>query len=151
MDVIRFPCLSLGSSTVQLHVSLGSRSPCTYSEAGFSSQKDSMQRIFTKKCFLFMVGSVCRVKRFTTGSRNSLKDIRKLQMISQPGRSVEIVTEATVQQVEELIRARDCSKPVQVHSKKNCSCIEGKRWCVTILLKKCAVSVVFPLFCPTPV
>jgi hypothetical protein len=28
-----------------------------------------MQRISIKKCFLFMVGSVCRVKRFTTGKR----------------------------------------------------------------------------------
>jgi hypothetical protein len=27
------------------------------------------------------MGSVCRVKRFTTGSRNSLKVIRKLQMM----------------------------------------------------------------------
>jgi hypothetical protein len=27
------------------------------------------------KCFLFMVGSVCCIKRFTTGSRNSLKDV----------------------------------------------------------------------------
>jgi hypothetical protein len=26
-----------------------------------------MQRIFIKKCFLFTVGSVCHVKRFTTG------------------------------------------------------------------------------------
>jgi hypothetical protein len=26
-----------------------------------------------------MVGSVCRVKRFTAGSRNSLKDVRKSQ------------------------------------------------------------------------
>jgi hypothetical protein len=33
-----------------------------------------MQRIFIKKCFLFTVGIVCRVKRFTAGSRNSLKD-----------------------------------------------------------------------------
>jgi hypothetical protein len=33
-----------------------------------------MKRIFIKKRFLFTVGSVCRVKRFTTGSRNSLKD-----------------------------------------------------------------------------
>jgi hypothetical protein len=40
----------------------------------FCGQKDSMQRIFIKKCFLFTVGSVCRVKRFTSGSRNSLKD-----------------------------------------------------------------------------
>jgi hypothetical protein len=45
-------------------------------------QKDSMQRTFIKKCFLFTVGSVCRVKRFTTGSRNSLKDARKLPMMS---------------------------------------------------------------------
>jgi hypothetical protein len=44
--------------------------------------KDSMKRIFLKKCFLFTVGSVCRVKRFTAGSRNSLKDVRKSQMMS---------------------------------------------------------------------
>jgi hypothetical protein len=30
--------------------------------------------IFINKYFLFSVGSVCRVKRFTTWSRNSLKD-----------------------------------------------------------------------------
>jgi hypothetical protein len=47
----------------------------------FCRQRDSMQRIFIKRYFLFMVGSVCRVKRFTTGSRNSLKDIRKSQMM----------------------------------------------------------------------
>jgi hypothetical protein len=33
----------------------------------FCEQKDSMQRIFVKKYFLFMLGSVCRVKRFITG------------------------------------------------------------------------------------
>jgi hypothetical protein len=33
----------------------------------FCEQKDSMQRIFIKKCFLFTVRSVCCVKRFTTG------------------------------------------------------------------------------------
>jgi hypothetical protein len=49
----------------------------------FGGQKDSMQRIFIKKCFQFTVGSVCRVKQFTTGSRNSLKDIRKSQMMKQ--------------------------------------------------------------------
>jgi hypothetical protein len=38
MDVIRFPCVSLGSSTVQLHDSLCSRRACACSEAGFSSQ-----------------------------------------------------------------------------------------------------------------
>jgi hypothetical protein len=34
-----------------------------------------------KKYCLFMVGSVCRLKRFWNGLRNSLKDGRKLQMI----------------------------------------------------------------------
>jgi hypothetical protein len=38
MDVIGFLCVSLGSSTVQLHDSLGSRRGCACSEAGFSSQ-----------------------------------------------------------------------------------------------------------------
>jgi hypothetical protein len=32
----------------------------------FCGQKDLMQRIFINKCFVFMVGNVCRVKRFTT-------------------------------------------------------------------------------------
>jgi hypothetical protein len=40
MDVIRFLCLSLGSSTVEFHDSLGSRRACACSEAGFSSQND---------------------------------------------------------------------------------------------------------------
>jgi hypothetical protein len=35
----------------------------------FCAQKDSLQRIFIKKCFLFMVGSGFCIKRFTTGSR----------------------------------------------------------------------------------
>jgi hypothetical protein len=37
--------------------------------------------IFVKKCFLFTLGSVSRVKQFTTGSRNYLKDIPKSQMM----------------------------------------------------------------------
>jgi hypothetical protein len=48
----------------------------------FCGQKNSMQRIIINKCFLFTAGSVCRVKRFTTGSRNSFKDVRKSQMIN---------------------------------------------------------------------
>jgi hypothetical protein len=40
-----------------------------------------MQRIFIKKYFLFTVGSVYRVKWFTTGSRSSLKDVGKWQMM----------------------------------------------------------------------
>jgi hypothetical protein len=34
-----------------------------------------------KEIFLFTLGSVCRVKRFKTGSRNSLKGVRKSQMM----------------------------------------------------------------------
>jgi hypothetical protein len=34
-----------------------------------------------KKYFLFTVGSVCRVKQFTAGPRNSLKEVRKSQMM----------------------------------------------------------------------
>jgi hypothetical protein len=30
-----------------------------------------MQRLLIKKCFLFTVGSVCRLRRFTTGSRRN--------------------------------------------------------------------------------
>jgi hypothetical protein len=40
-----------------------------------------MQRTFIKICFLFTVGSVCRVKRFTTGSIHFLKDFQKSQMM----------------------------------------------------------------------
>jgi hypothetical protein len=47
----------------------------------FYGLKDSMQRIFIKKCFLFTVGSVCCVKQFQTRSRTSLKDIQKSQMM----------------------------------------------------------------------
>jgi hypothetical protein len=68
-----------GSSTVQLHENLSSRRLFACSETGFSSQNgdrawgvgrgsnDSMQRIFIKRCSLFTVRSVRRVKRFTTG------------------------------------------------------------------------------------
>jgi hypothetical protein len=105
MDVILvgFWCVSVCSSTVQLHNSLGSRHACACSEAHFSGpngdrawgmyyrraeffvrfcgQKHAMQRIFIKKYFLLTVRSVCRVKRFTTVSRNSLMDVRKSQMM----------------------------------------------------------------------
>jgi hypothetical protein len=40
MEVISFLCVSLGSSTVQLHDSLGTRHACAFTEAGFSSQND---------------------------------------------------------------------------------------------------------------
>jgi hypothetical protein len=87
MDVIGFPCVSLGSSKVQLHDSIGSR--CIYafqrlvsvvkmatvleeyiteeqhSVVRFCGQKFSMQRTVINKCFRFMVGSICYVKHFT--------------------------------------------------------------------------------------
>jgi hypothetical protein len=92
IDVIGFQCLSLGSSTLQFHDSLGNIRAGAYSEAGFCSQtgdralgvyyrraafcctfvcvqKDSMQRLFIKKCFLFTMGSVCRVKCFHLGRK----------------------------------------------------------------------------------
>jgi hypothetical protein len=40
-------------------------------------------KIFIKKTFVFTVGSVCSVKRFAVGSRNSLKDVRKSQMMPE--------------------------------------------------------------------
>jgi hypothetical protein len=33
-----------------------------------------MQRISIKKCFLFAMGSVCRVKRFSLGGKRSADD-----------------------------------------------------------------------------
>jgi hypothetical protein len=99
MDVRDFLCVLLGSKTIQFHNSLCSRWTCTHSKAGFCSQNGDCawgctnkeqhyvvrffcgqkNRIFIKKCFLFTVGSVCHVKWFTTGSKNSLKDVRKSQ------------------------------------------------------------------------
>jgi hypothetical protein len=89
MNVIVFLCASLDSSTVQLHDSLVEDvharvqwlvsvvkkatvlEECTIEEQRcFCGQNDSMQRIFIKKYFLFTVGTVYRVKRFATGSRN---------------------------------------------------------------------------------
>jgi hypothetical protein len=40
MDVIGFLCVSLGSSTVQLHDRLSSRRACACSEACFSSEEE---------------------------------------------------------------------------------------------------------------
>jgi hypothetical protein len=93
------------SSTVQLHDSLGSTRAYACTEDGFSSQngdrargayttkeqrsvvsfcgqKDWMQKIFIKKLFLFTVRSVYCAKQFITGSKISLKDVRKSQMMA---------------------------------------------------------------------
>jgi hypothetical protein len=40
--------------------------------SAFFCGKDLVQRILIKKCLLFTVDYVCGLKRFTTGSRNSL-------------------------------------------------------------------------------
>jgi hypothetical protein len=40
-----------------------------HSVVHFYGQKDSVQRIFIKKCFLFIIRSVCQVKVFTSGPR----------------------------------------------------------------------------------
>jgi hypothetical protein len=63
-----------------------------------------MQNIFIKKYFLFTVGSFCRVKRFTTESRDSFKDFQNSRMMpdqmrkwlkqqSKGGTNVSMVTE----------------------------------------------------------
>jgi hypothetical protein len=44
------------------------------SVVSFCGQKNSMQKISIKKCFLFMVGSVCHVKQFTTGGKRFADD-----------------------------------------------------------------------------
>jgi hypothetical protein len=97
-DSFTFLCVSLGSRTVQLHDSLRSRRACACSEAGFSSQNgDSAEeqrsvvrfwwakgldaKDIHKEIIPVYGGTVCRVNRFTTGSRNSLKDVRKSQMM----------------------------------------------------------------------
>jgi hypothetical protein len=120
MNVTGFLRLLLGSRKVHLQDSLGSKRACEYSGAGFSSQngnhawgvyyrrpafccaflcpKDSMRKIFIKKFFLFMVGSVCRVERFTTGPRKS-------QMMSDQVALLRLQQKQTVQRVEEFIRA----------------------------------------------
>jgi hypothetical protein len=91
MDVMGFLCVSLGSSTVQVadvqaHVQrlVSAVKMVTVFEeftteeqrccAFFCREKDSMQRIFTKKCFLFTVGIVCRVKRFYLGGKRFADD-----------------------------------------------------------------------------
>jgi hypothetical protein len=40
----------------------------------FCGQKDTMQKISIKKCFLFTVGSVCRLERFSLGGKRFTDD-----------------------------------------------------------------------------
>jgi hypothetical protein len=71
----------------------------------FLWEKGSMKRIFIKKCLLFIVwkcllhkAALNWVKKFTQGHSKVAGD-------SPPGYPVEVVTEATVVWVEELIRS----------------------------------------------
>jgi hypothetical protein len=73
-------------------------------EQPFVVQKDSTQRIFIKKCFPFTVGSVCRVMLLKL-SREILSRTSRVADDARSSRPVEIATEATVQWMEELIRA----------------------------------------------
>jgi hypothetical protein len=50
--------------------------------------KGLIAKIYIKKCFLFMVGSVCHIKQFTTGSRNSLEGVSKVTNDVRPGAEV---------------------------------------------------------------
>jgi hypothetical protein len=101
LGAIGFLCVSLGSSTVTLRECLGSRRTCTCTEAGFSSkngdrvggyttdEQSSVVRSLWAKEFsvkethkeTFVVGSVCRLKLFRTGPRNSLSEVRKSHMM----------------------------------------------------------------------
>jgi hypothetical protein len=70
MDVIGFTCVSLGSSTVQLHNSLGSRRACSSSEFRFSSQNGNVLEVCTteeQRC----------VVRFLWAKGLNAMDIRK--------------------------------------------------------------------------
>jgi hypothetical protein len=49
--------------------------------AFFVSKKLNAKDIH-KERFLFMLENVCHVKQFTTGSKNSLKDVQKSQMMA---------------------------------------------------------------------
>jgi hypothetical protein len=88
-----FLCVTLGSSTIQFHDSVGNRWTCAYSVACFSSKNGERAwgeyyrratfccafflwarglntKEIRKQMFPIIVGSVYRVKRFTTDSRN---------------------------------------------------------------------------------
>jgi hypothetical protein len=100
MNVTGFLYVSLCSSTVQFHDSLGS-SACACLEAGFSSQNgDSVWGMYYRKSaffllvkelnendilwisFLLTVGSVCRVKRFITVWRQFRRRRRGLNEVA---------------------------------------------------------------------
>jgi hypothetical protein len=128
MDVIGFLCVSLGSSTVQLHDSQGDRWACVYSEVGFSSQNGDRalevyyrRAAFSYEFFLWAKGLNAKnihkemipvyvgkclsckaihnwVEKFSQGHSKVGDDAR-------PCHPVESATEATMQWVEDLIQS----------------------------------------------
>jgi hypothetical protein len=66
MNVIGFLCISLGSSVIHLHDSLGSRRACACSEAGFSIQNgDRYWRFYYRRaafCYAFFLAKGHNVK-----------------------------------------------------------------------------------------
>jgi hypothetical protein len=94
MDVIGVLRVSLGTCTVQLHNSLGSRCACACSQAGFSSQNGyrACEVYYWRAgfCCAFFVDKRTRCKEYTETfpvyggkclSRNSLQDVRKSQVM----------------------------------------------------------------------
>jgi hypothetical protein len=64
MNVIGFLCVSPGSSTVQLHESIGSRRACECSEAGFSSQNgDRALGVYYRRAEFCCASSVGKIAR----------------------------------------------------------------------------------------
>jgi hypothetical protein len=103
MDVICFLYISLGSSTVQLHDSLGA---CACSEAGTNEEQRSVVRFIwakglnTKGIHKEMFPVYCR-KYLTRKTVHNYVEIfsqgrSKFAYDTRPSRSVEIATEATV-------------------------------------------------------
>jgi hypothetical protein len=71
MDVIGFLYVTLGSSTVQLHDSVGSRRACACSEAGISSQNGNrILEVYYRRaafCYAFLCAKVLNAKDIHKG------------------------------------------------------------------------------------
>jgi hypothetical protein len=123
MDVIGFACVSLGSSTVQLHDSLGSKCACTGCGAGLKVKMANvlMQYTTVRAAFscAFLVGKRAPCKGYSQRNVSCLRwsmsrkafynwaekcsqRPSKVADDAWPGRPVEITTEADVQRMEEF-------------------------------------------------
>jgi hypothetical protein len=108
----------------------------------FCGKKDLVQRIFIKKCFLFMVANLSGkavhilAKKFSQGRSKVADD-------AQIGHPVETAREATVQQVEDLIRAEGritmvWSVPV-AHLQKRGENVSSASYCEVLLTLQDAI------------